>query len=318
MTAPPQVMLSTLAPAKINLHLHVTGRRDDGYHLLDSLVVFAGAGDRVTVDPRPAPAGTPTGFDLEGPFAAALGDTAPADNLVMRAATGLAARLGRPLPARIRLDKHLPVASGIGGGSSDAAAVLRLLGHAWGAGADDLQAVAEGLGADVPMCVTATPCRVTGVGEVVAPLGAPAAAAFAGLHILLVNPLVPLSTPVVFRARAAAGAGFTPAARLPAPDTADIGAWLAALGAAGNDLSGAARSLVPEIPEAEAALGRLAGACFTRMSGSGATCFALFTEAAAAEAAQSLISTARPGWWTATGPLLAGPPEIRETPARSG
>lgn len=307
--------LETLGAAKINLHLHVTGRRDDGYHLLDSLVVFADIGDRVVVDPWPLPAGAETVFRLTGRFAADLACTMPADNLAMRAAAALAGRVNRPLPRMIALDKRLPVASGIGGGSADAAAVLRLLSGAWGVPRPVVMDVAGQLGADVAMCVAACPARIAGVGEVVTPLGHPTARLLGGMGLVLANPLMPLSTPAVFKARAASGAVASAPASL--PDAGDLPQLLAALADATNDLAPPARVLLPVIADVETALAALPGACFTRMSGSGATCFALFASPDAAKAASVRLAAARPSWWVAAGRVLAVAPEIRETPSAS-
>ncbi len=227
-------MLSEAAPAKVNLFLHVTGRRPDGYHLLDSLVVFAGAADRLSAEPAET-------FDLRitGPGAAALA-SALADNLVLRAARALAEAAGVAGGARITLDKHLPVASGIGGGSADAAAALRLLGRLWDVSlpASALAEMARAIGADVPVCVAGRPARMGGIGEVLAP-----APALPGFGLLLVNPGVALATPEVFRARA--GAAFSAPAALPA-GWADAGAMAADLARLGNDLEQPARlSLSP-------------------------------------------------------------------------
>ena len=179
------------APAKVNLYLHVTGRRADGYHLLDSLAVFGPAADLLAA----APAAALT-LALEGPFAAGL--AAEPDNLVLRAARALAAEAGLPGGAALRLAKHLPVASGIGGGSADAAAALRLLDRLWGLGLPEarLAAIAARLGADVPVCLASRPRRMQGVGEVLRP-----APALPDCGLLLVNPGVALATPAVFRAR---------------------------------------------------------------------------------------------------------------------
>ena len=182
---------SGTAPAKVNLYLHVVGKRADGYHLLDSLVVFADVGDRLTLEPAAAP-----GLTVTGPFAGAIppGD----DNLALRAVRRLAAATGRPDGIAVTLDKRLPVAAGIGGGSADAAAVLRGLATLWDLAPDDprLLEVAAGLGADVPVCLAGRTAWLGGVGERLEP-----GPDLAGVPILLVNPGVPLSTPEVFRAR---------------------------------------------------------------------------------------------------------------------
>ncbi len=266
------------APAKVNLFLHVTGRRADGYHLLDSLAVFPAIGDQVTA----APAAEFT-LTVSGPFAAAL--SGEGDNLVLRAARALAEAAGVPPHAALHLEKHLPVASGIGGGSADAAAALRELARLWGI-TPDLPAIAARLGADVPVCIASTPARMGGIGEILTP-----APALPNAGIVLVNPGVAVATPAVFRARAP---GFSPAANLPTK-WASTAAMAADLRRLNNDLQDAALKLCPPIGQVLAALDQLSGARLTRMSGSGATCFALFDTPAAAAAAASNLR--RPGWW---------------------
>jgi len=280
------------APAKVNLFLHVTGRRADGYHLLDSLAVFGPGFDTLA-----AALADGLSLVLDGPFGTAL--AAEADNLVLRAARALAARAGVSPRAALTLTKRLPVASGIGGGSADAAAALRLLNRLWGAGLGEaaLMELAAPLGADVPVCVPSRPARMQGVGEV---LGAAPRLPECGL--LLANPGLPLATPAVFQARAASGAGFSPEAALPAawPDAATMARDLARLS---NDLEAPAIALCPPIAEVLAALRALPGALLARMSGSGATCFALFATPAAAQAGAGLLPAA---WWRAGGGLYAG------------
>ena len=268
--------IAEFAPAKLNLALHVTGRRDDGYHLLDSLVCFADAGDRVTLHPG-APA-----MEVSGPFGAGLGGP---DDLCLRALRLAGAR------ARVALEKNLPVASGIGGGSADAAAVLRALARA----GVPLPADTQRLGADVPVCVAGRPTRMRGVGEVLDPV-----APLPPLHLVLVNPGVALSTPQVF-----AGLARTDGTPLPPlPAMADARAVIDWCRAARNDLEPAAIALRPVIADVLAAL-TAAGAGFARMSGSGATCFGIFaTPAQAADAADRL---GRGGWW-ARACELASPP----------
>lgn len=265
--------VAEFAPAKVNLYLRVTGRRDDGYHLLDSLAVFAGVGDRVVAAPSPL-----LTLALTGAEAGAL--AAEADNLVLRAARALAPGRG----AAITLDKALPVASGIGGGSADAAAALRALARLWGVAAD-LPALAATLGADVPVCVESRPARMQGIGEVLSP--APALPPFG---LLLANPRAPVATPAVFRARAP---GFADPAPQPArlADAAALAAWLRPLG---NDLEAAAVGLCPPIASVLAAIAATPGCLLARMSGSGATCFGLYATPAAAEAAARGLPAA---WW---------------------
>jgi 4-diphosphocytidyl-2-C-methyl-D-erythritol kinase len=286
-------MIRVSAPAKINLYLHVVGRREDGYHELDSLVAFADIADIVTA--RPA-AGLSLAID--GPFAAALAGGA-ADNLVLRAASLLAARFGVTAGAALRLTKNLPVASGIGGGSSDAAAALRALQSLWNIAAspDEFAALAARLGADVPVCLLARTAWLGGIGEVLA-----AAPDLPPVAIVLVNPGIALSTPSVFNARSGA---FSAPGRF-AEEIPDAAALAAALRRRRNDLAAPAIGLVPAIGEVLARLGACDGALLARMSGSGATCFGLFADDAAARAAAARLAGERPGWWVATGRLATG------------
>jgi 4-diphosphocytidyl-2-C-methyl-D-erythritol kinase len=275
------VSFSRFAPAKVNLYLHVTGKRADGYHLLDSLAVFPDAGDRVE-------AAEADGLSLEisGPFGAVL--RGEEDNLLLRAARLLAPGRG----AALKLEKNLPVASGIGGGSADAAAALRVLCGLWGIEGADLPALALKLGADVPVCLESRPARMQGIGEILAP--APRLPEFG---MVLVNPGVAVPTPAVFKARQG---GFSPAPALPEA-WADVDAMVADLRSCTNDLQEAAIGIAPVIGEVLAKLSALPGAKLARMSGSGATCFALFANAAAAEAAAAEINV--PGWWAWGGGL---------------
>lgn len=274
-----------LAPAKINLALHVTGQRADGYHLIETLVVFADVGDRLTVEPAEA-----DGFGISGPFGAGL----PADggNLVIAARDRLRASASGTTPGvRIGLEKNLPVASGIGGGSSDAAAALRALSEFWGL---DLSHHTHGeigaaLGADVPMCLDGRPLVARGIGERLAPLDH-----WPALDMVLVNPGVAVSTPAVFkRLERRDGLPLEPVPTR--PGLTDALDWLRRMR---NDLEPPARSLAPEIGTALDALTG-AGAALARMSGSGATCFGIFADGAAARAAAARIEAATPGWFVA-------------------
>ncbi|MDH6230226.1 4-diphosphocytidyl-2-C-methyl-D-erythritol kinase [Mesorhizobium soli] len=269
------------APAKINLALHVTGRRADGYHLLESLAVFTEFGDRLTVAPA-----AEDGFAVTGPFAAHV--PVDAGNLVIRARDALRALdASAATPAAITLEKNLPIASGIGGGSSDAAAALRALSRHWRIDAD-LAALSIKLGADVPMCLSARSLIARGIGEMLEPVSLPP------LSLVLVNPGVAVSTPEVFRALASRDNPALPS--LPATlDAASVLDWLLTTR---NDLEAPARALAPIIGEALDALDR-SGAMFTRMSGSGATCFGLFESRAAADAAAASIRAGKPGWFVA-------------------
>lgn len=258
------------APAKINLCLHVTGRRPDGYHLLDSLVVFADVGDVVRI----APGG---GLTITGPQAGALG--AGADNLCLRAA-----HLAR-LQGAITLEKHLPVAAGLGGGSADAAAVLRLAARLGLAPPSEAAILA--LGADVPVCLNARSVRMRGIGEDLAPLVLPQA------WVVLVNPGLALATGAIF-------SGLAAHENAPLPDIpplADVVALAGFLAMQRNDLEAPAITLAPVIGEALAALGAMPGCLLARMSGSGACSFGLFAGEAGAKAAAAALAGARPGWW---------------------
>jgi 4-diphosphocytidyl-2-C-methyl-D-erythritol kinase len=292
--------VAAFAPAKINLYLHVVGRRADGYHLLDSLVAFADIGDEIVAAPAAALSLTVTG--PEAPALAGLGG----DNLVLKAAGRLAAHCAVPrrtFGAALRLDKHLPVASGIGGGSSDAAATLRALAALWGRPLDAAaMSIAAALGADVPACLDGRPVWVGGIGERLDPLpGLPP------LGIVLANPRRELPTAAVFRARQG---GFTtgeqPRVALP-----DATALIALLRQCRNDLTEAALGLLPEIAALLARLAALPGAALARMSGSGATCFALFAERETAERAAATLVAAEPRWWVRAGALLPGPLPVR-------
>lgn len=283
-------MLWEPAPAKLNLYLHVIGRRGDGYHLLDSLVAFTEPGDRV---------GAALADDLSlvvtGPFAAQLAADS-AQNLVLRSARWLAEQAGVKPQVTLTLEKRLPVASGIGGGSSDAAATLRVLSRLWSCDLDALErsALARTLGADVPVCLGARAAWLGGIGEDIAP-----APPLPDCWAVLVNPGVPVPTPAVFKARH--GDFSLPArfeSRLP-----DARALAGVLSERRNDLTVAARTLAPEIGALLAALEAEPGVLLARMSGSGATCFALFADADESRAAARRLGAAHPHWWVAQGKL---------------
>ena len=266
------------APAKLNLALHVTGQRGDGYHLLDSLVVFAAVGDVVRLDPGPL------SLQIDGQFGAGL---PVEDNLCLDAARLAGA------DAAITLTKNLPVASGIGGGSADAAAVLRGLARMGAA----LPEHPERLGADVPVCLASRPLRMRGVGEVLDPLPV-----LPDLHLVLINPGVGISTPQIFKALTQKNNPPLP----PMPDRFDLPSLIDYLSACRNDLQAPAEALCPAVTDALAAL-RAEGALLARMSGSGATCFGIFADASAAGLAAYRIGTGSEDWWiSATG--LAAPP----------
>jgi len=277
------------APAKINLSLQVVGKRADGYHLLDSLVAFTAYGDTVE-----AAESDGLSLDLDGPFGAPLkGDTA--ENLVTRAARLLAEAAGVPARAALHLTKRLPVASGIGGGSSDAAATLRALARLWrvAPATEDMHHLALKLGADVPVCLDAQAARLEGIGETVTPVATLPAA-----PIVLINPGIGLATPQVFKARQGSfSAGAGPSGIAPTR-LVDARAMAEALRPYPNDLTAPAVALLPVIGEMLAALEAQPGALLSRMSGSGATCWALFQTDAEAEAAASALASRHPGWWS--------------------
>jgi 4-diphosphocytidyl-2-C-methyl-D-erythritol kinase len=240
-------------------------------------------------------------LSIGGPFAPALAGEPASDNLVIRAARLLAESVGRPDAAvAITLTKRLPVASGIGGGSADAAATLRALARLWELGTDhpSLLPVAARLGADVPVCLTGRPAYFGGIGDIVDPAPPPPPCA-----VVLVNPGIPLSTPAVFRVRTGP---FSQPARLTGDAApSDAAAFAALLSSRHNDLTAPALSLVPEIGTVLAALSATPGCLLARLSGSGATCFALYADAALAGAAAAGLASAHPGWWVVPGRLSA-------------
>ena len=258
------------AYAKLNLALHVRGREADGYHRIETLFAFCADGDLLSVE-----AGEGLSLRVTGPFAEGLSDGA--DNLVLRAARALAETIGSGKGAALTLDKRLPVASGIGGGSADAAAALRLLCRWWerDPGQEALHAIAARLGADVPACLRSRTARGEGRGDALTAAHLPG---FAGAPVLLVNPRVAVSTAEVFRRW----------------DGIDRGPLGADVRPARNDLEQPARALAPEIG---GVLDALADASLARMSGSGATCFALYDDQPARDAAAARIAAAHPGWW---------------------
>jgi 4-diphosphocytidyl-2-C-methyl-D-erythritol kinase len=281
------------APAKVNLYLHVLGRRADGRHSLDGLVAFAGVGDTVTVTATDAPAPS---LRITGPMAKRT--PAGPDNLVLRAASELARRVGRAPGVAIALVKRLPVAAGLGGGSSDAAASLKALAALWGLDSDDDRVVdvGRGLGSDVPVCLFARPAYLGGAGEIVE-----AGPRMPPVWLVLANPGCAVSTAAVYAARE--GPFSTPARLERAPqDAAELSRMLAARR---NDLAAPARSLAPAIDEVLTALEGRPGALLARVTGSGATCFALFARRARAEAAASELARTRPAWWVRAAPLLS-------------
>lgn len=278
------MIASELAPAKINLTLHVTGRRSDGYHLLDSLVVFTTIGDRLTARKLQG-----LSLSITGPESAGLG--AGADNLVLRAA-----RLIGASDLALTLEKCLPLASGIGGGSSDAAACLRLVARLSGLALPAPRAVL-GLGADVPVCLTPQTCRMQGIGEAVTPVPE-----LPPVWLVLVNPRVEVPTPQVFRALAQRENAPMPAVL---PKWREAGDLFEFLAAQRNDLQEPACQIAPQITQVLQALAQTKGCALSRMSGSGATCFGLFASQLEAERAAASLKAAAPGWWVVATGLAA-------------
>lgn len=285
-----------LAPAKVNLFLHVGAVRDDGRHPLDSLTVFAGpeAADRLSLED-----GDTLSLTVSGLFAEGAGPDA--DNLVLHAAAALGVEVGQALYGSFALEKTLPTAAGIGGGSADAGAALRLLCVQYGIDPGHAEAVAPTLGGDVLAAFHNTPCLMRGDGDQVTLVSA-----LPPLYAALVNPGVPCPTGAVFRRYDEAGGG-TGFAELELPrfsDATSLIQWLAAN--TRNDLEAPAKALVPEIAELLDVLERLDGARLARMSGSGATCFALFETIKAAEGAAARIQLAYPDWWARASTLGIG------------
>jgi 4-diphosphocytidyl-2-C-methyl-D-erythritol kinase len=284
-----EAALTEAAPAKINLALHVTGKRGDGYHLLDSIVAFAQLGDVLHLSRADE-----TSLEITGPFAHRLhaGDE---ENLVLKAVAGLKALLPDLPSVHIRLEKHLPVASGIGGGSADAAAALRGLMRLCGRRPDApaLHELALSLGADVPVCLANQTSRMRGIGEDLTPLSS-----LPAMPALIVNPGVPCDTRQVFH-RLALGDGFSPIV-----DASDLKSCR-------NDLQAPAIAGLPVIGEVLENLASLEGAWLSRMSGSGATCFALFTTQSQAQAAAKRLRDSKPQWWVEDTIVGAGFPLSR-------
>ena len=280
--------LTTRARAKVNLDLRVLGRRADGYHELESLVAFAGVGDTLSLDP-----GAPLSLTLTGPRSEGL--AVDDGNLILQAARALAAaRPGLSL-GRFHLVKRLPVASGIGGGSADAAAALRLLARLNGIAASDpvLRQVAAGVGADVPVCLDSRARLMAGIGEKLGPV-----LSLPRLFAVLVNPGVGVETVAVFRALGLkAGEVAAEARRINLAAPASASELLGHLTATTNDLAPPAQRIAPVIGEVLERLAALPGCRLARMSGSGATCYALFDDCMASAAAAKALQRERPDWW---------------------
>ncbi len=290
--------LSEDGRAKVNLTLRVIGRRTDGYHDIESVVAFADCADHLTLTPGPE-----LGLVATGPLAEACGATS--DNLVIKAAHLLRERVPDLKVGSFTLDKVLPVAAGIGGGSADAAAALRLLAQLNGLALDDqrLHAVALATGADVPVCLASRPCDMTGVGESLLPLSLPI------MPCVMVNPRVPVATKDVFNALGLRNGqllvGATDVLRGTAwPQAgASVEDWVEVLAASSNDLEGPATRIQPIIGEVISALSATNGAWLARMSGSGATCFAIYENTADAGRAADAIRRDHPEWWVHAGTL---------------
>lgn len=281
--------LSAFAPAKVNLFLHVGGPDAEGYHPISSLMVFADVGDQVMIQPADAP-----DFETSGPFGGAI--PADGENLVVRAARAFHARLGGPIPPyRLILEKHLPIAAGLGGGSSDAGAALKLLRDALAPNLsdDDLEPLAASLGADGAACLRARALMAEGRGEILSP-----APTLPELHAVLVNPGAPSPTGAVYRAYdAAVHPDGATAPFLPSDleSVEEVAGWLAV--ATRNDLEAPAVALEPRIGEVLDALRDEPESLLVRMSGSGATCFALCAGDIEAEGLVDRLESMRPDWW---------------------
>jgi len=285
--------LHDIGPAKINLTLEVLGRRADGFHELRSLVAFANFGDRLALDP-----GDGLDLEVEGPFAAALGR----GNLVLEAGRAARARVPGLRLGRFRLDKSLPVAAGLGGGSADAAAALRLIVRANPRLIDEgvLAEVAPKLGSDVLVCLKSRPSLMTGRGETVEPVRS-----FPACGVVLANPGKALATEAVYGALDAKTLGARPRGEERLDFGGSIDALLAYALPRRNDLEAPAANLVPEIRTVLAALAALQGVRLARLSGSGPTCFALLPSEEDAKRAAGALAAAHPSWWIAAGAIEA-------------
>ncbi len=291
-------LLTETARAKVNLTLRVLGRRADGYHDIESLVVFADCADTLTLTP-----GSELGLSTGGPGAQDCGEMA--DNLVVRAARLLGERIPGLTLGHFTLDKHLPVAAGIGGGSADAAAALRLLARANGIAIDDARIadVARETGADIPVCLASKACTMTGVGENLSMLNVPP------MPCVMVNPRVGVATKDVFTALGLgkgeflAGAGDVMLSPGWPVDGASFDEWIGAVSHGTNDLERPALKVEPIVGDVLAALRATQGVRLARMSGSGATCFAIFETIGDAGQAAKAILQAHPGWWVHAGVL---------------
>ncbi|MCD7059278.1 4-(cytidine 5'-diphospho)-2-C-methyl-D-erythritol kinase [Pelagibacterium xiamenense] len=285
--------LTETAPAKVNLALHVTGRREDGFHTLHSLCVFTELADLVSAESARNDA-----LSISGPFGGDLPNGR--SNLVVRTVEKFRARFPDALQSGIalHLEKHVPVAAGLGGGSADAAAVIRLLAQMTDEDIPDadLFALAATLGADVPMCLFSRPCEVLGIGETLKPVSA-----FPALHLVLVNPREAVATPDVFRRLKSRSNPPMPQLPRSIDRAAMLSLWLADTR---NDLEPPAREIVPAIAEITEAIAATQNCVLARMSGSGATCFGLYGSAAAAHQAAHDLREKLQGYWVAATPIL--------------
>lgn len=277
------------APAKINLYLHITGKKPNGYHLLDSLVVFSDIGDVITIE-----ASSQFSLTCDGPFAQNLPKN-PDDNLIYKTVKVMADHINQPPNVAINLTKNLPIAAGIGGGSSDAATVLKGLAKIWGiTDINVLHNIGLSLGADIPACLFKQPCFMRGIGGEIIP-----ADNIPSMSLILINPNVPLSTPDVFQNRSA------PFSKMATFNSAH---FIDALSKTTNDLQHSACQLAPEVQQVLDSLNKQKGCVFSRMSGSGATCFALFNTSKDATGAVLKLKSQHPNWWIECGKTYSSPP----------
>lgn len=278
-------MIRSFAPAKLNLYLHITGKRSDGYHLLDSLVAFCGVGDEVKIEPA-----QDFQFITEGPMSLALLEEPVEGNLAFRAAKLMAETFDRPLDFKMTLVKNLPIASGIGGGSADAAAALRVVAKHWGVAQDDARLfdLAKKLGQDVACCVKNETCYFVGIGDTLE-----TGPELPHTDIVLVNPNKALSTAASFKARQGE---FTPKAQFETAP-ADVNELVAMLQYRKNDLTDGSCGILPDVNRVLSALENTQDCLLHRMSGSGATCFGIYPNRSASRAAAAQLFNNHPGWW---------------------
>ncbi|MGF1457325.1 MAG: 4-(cytidine 5'-diphospho)-2-C-methyl-D-erythritol kinase [Alphaproteobacteria bacterium] len=299
--------LALHAPAKVNLFLHVLCRRADGYHDLESLIVFVDVGDRLTVSPA-----RDLSLTIGGPFAPLLAHEPVADNLVFRAGTMLRDKAGVSAGARVVLEKHLPIAAGLGGGSADAAAALRLLTAHWTADLprDDLHALGLALGADIPVCIESRPAFAAGVGEILTETPR-----LPDLWAVLVNSGTPVPTGKVFKGLDPDALAGVCGPTVPPEAFNDAQSFVEALKATRNDLEPPALRVAPDIADVLDVIAAQPGCRLARMSGSGGTCFGLFAAEAEAQTAARAILDQRPAWWARPGALLQAAPNLVADPA---